>query len=85
MSERLPTTGLGVTVRQHPFGVVAMTAIVLLCLLVAVVGAFAVVAQTVGTWESLFFMERAFALTVPTVKGLLAVSVVASMVFVLRR
>lgn len=87
MHERVPTDPFGVVgwVRDEPAGAVAVAAVALLCLLVAAVGAVALVAQTIGTWESLFYMERAFALLLPAVKALLAVSVGASAVAVFRR
>lgn len=85
MNERLPSTGFGGYLRDNPLGVLAVASVVLLCLLVAVTGTVAIVARTVGTWRSLFLMEQAFALTLPTVKVLMAVSIAASLGFVLRR
>ncbi|MBX0322210.1 hypothetical protein EGH21_04090 [Halomicroarcula sp. F13] len=64
-------------VRTNPFGVVAVAAVSLLCLVVGGAGAVAIYAETVGTWRSLFLMEQTLALLVPTVKVLLAVAFVA--------
>lgn len=85
MSERLQSAGFGSYLRDNPFGVLAVASVVLLCVLVAAMGAVAIVARVMGTWESLFLMEQAFALTLPSVMILLVVSIAASVGFVLRR
>ncbi|QIO21905.1 hypothetical protein [Haloarcula sp. JP-L23] len=61
----------------NPFGLTAAASVILLCVLVAGAGAIAIYAETVGTWRSLFLMEQALALLVPTVKALLAVAFVS--------
>ncbi|MDS0277771.1 hypothetical protein NDI85_08190 [Halomicroarcula sp. S1AR25-4] len=68
MRERLQGNLLGLT---------AAASVTLLCILVAGAGAIAIYAETVGTWRSLFLMEQALALLVPTVKALLAVAFVS--------
>jgi len=75
MRERLPA---------DPFGLVAVGSATLLVVLVAGVGAIAVVAEAVATWRSLFLMEQALAMLVPTVKVLLAVALVSAVGLIVR-
>lgn len=86
MHERLPASPFNVVerLRARPFGVVAVSSVLLLVVLVAAAGAISVYAETVGTWRSLFFMEQALALLVPTVKLLLAISLAAGVGMVVR-
>lgn len=70
--------------RTDPLGVLAVGSVLLLTLLVAAVGTVAVLAESVGTWTSLFFMERTLAVAVPAVKWLLVFSLLASIGFVIR-
>lgn len=84
MYERLPTSGLGGYARDNPFGLLAALSIVLLTVLVAFIGIAAIVARVVGTWQSLFYMEQAFAMALPTVKVLMGVSIVASIAYIMR-
>lgn len=85
MHERLPTFGRDGRLWDDPFGVLAVVSVLLLCVLVTAVGAVAVVAQALGSWQALFYMEQVFAVSVPTVKGLMGLSVGASFVSILRR
>ncbi|EMA18689.1 hypothetical protein [Haloarcula argentinensis] len=70
--------------RANPFGVVAVASVTLLCVLVAGAGAVAVIARSVHSWRSLFFMEQAMAFLLPAVKVLMVVGLVASVGLVLR-
>lgn len=70
--------------RADPFGVVAAASVTLACVLVAAAGGVALVAELVGSWRSLFLMERALNLLVPAVLVLLAVAVAAGAGLVLR-
>ena len=70
--------------RANLFGVVAAASVTLLCVLVAGAGAVAVIARSVNSWRSLFFMEQTMAFLLPAVKVLMAVGLIASMGLVLR-
>jgi len=70
--------------RANPFGVVAAASVTLLCVLVAGAGAVAVIARSVNSWHSLFFMEQTMAVLLPAVKVLLVVGLVACMGLVFR-
>lgn len=70
--------------RENPDGALVAATGLGLCLLVAGLGAVAVWAQFVGTWSSLFLMERAKALVAPVALGLLVTFLVAATVRVAR-
>lgn len=60
------------TVREQPFGALAVTAAVALCVVVAGVGAIAVWAEFEHSWRSFFVMEQVMAMAAPVTKLLLA-------------
>jgi len=60
-----------------PVGALALGSAGALCLVVAGVGAVAVVAELVGTWNYYLVMERAVALAAPVATALLGVAVLA--------
>lgn len=76
MNKRLPA---------NPFGLVAAASVGLLLVLVMAAGTVAVVAQTIGSWRSLFLMEQTMAMLVPSAKLLVAVTFAAVFGLLLRR
>ena len=81
MTERLPARD---RLPSDPFGLLAVGAVALLLLVVAAAGAVGIAAETVGSWQSLFLMERVLELLVPTVFVLLAVALIGSVGLVVR-
>lgn len=58
------------TFARDPFAVVALGVFGALCLVVLGVGAVALVAEFVNTWEYYFMMEQAVAFATPVTKAL---------------
>lgn len=67
-----------------PVGALALGSVGALCLVVAGVGAVAVVSELAGTWDYYFLMERTVALATPVATALLGATVLAGAVAVVR-
>jgi hypothetical protein len=67
------------TVREQPFGALAVAVAVALCLVVAGVGAVAIWAELEHTWRSFFLMEQVMEMAAPATKLLLVAVVVTGL------
>lgn len=67
-----------------PFGALTLGFVGALCLVVAGVGAVAVVAELVGVWRYYLLMERTIALATPVATVLLAATILAGLGTVIR-
>lgn len=67
------------TVRDQPFGALAVGVAVALCLVVGSVGAVAVWAEFEHTWRSFFVMEQVASVAAPATTLLLAAGIVTGL------
>lgn len=83
MRDREPAGGLR-ALAADPVGALALGSTGVLCLVVAGVGAVAVVAELVGTWNYYLLMERTIAIATPVATALLGLAVLAGVGAVVR-